>query len=174
MNDLNTSNQAEMAKHQKEFAAVNQRQADLQKAMEARDDEVTKTLQSSIKSSLDVAPPSFRLESTMLEVGHSGLCLTAAGNAVLQQPCNEGDPAQRWTTEPLDAGYAFIRSGPLCLIPSGALGNLNVPLIINACQRTDQNMHWRVVSHDRSGRGRHRGRHAGEGGRRPACFRDQS
>ncbi len=148
MNDLNTSNQAEMAKHQKEFAAVNQRQADLQKAMEARDDEVTKTLQSSIKSSLDVAPPSFRLESTMLEVGHSGLCLTAAGNAVLQQPCNEGDPAQRWTTEALDAGYAFIRSGPLCLIPSGALGNLNVPLIINACQQTDQNMHWRVVSHD--------------------------
>ncbi|WP_374300615.1 tectonin domain-containing protein [Ferrovibrio sp.] len=148
MNDLDTSNQAEMAKHQKEFAAVTQRQADLQKAMEARDEEVTKTLQTSIKSSLDVAPPSFRLEGTLLEVGHSGLCLTAAGNAVLQQPCNEGDPAQRWETELLDAGYVFIKSGPLCLIPSGALGNLNVPLIINACQRGDQNMHWRVVSHD--------------------------
>lgn len=148
MNDLNTSNQAEMAKHQKDFAGIAKEQTDMQTAMAARDQEVSKTLQNTIKSSLDVAPPSFALNNTMLEVGHSGLCLTAAGNAVLQQPCNEGAPEQRWSTENRDEGYVFIKSGPLCLIPAGAIGNLNVPLLMNACQATDQKMHWKVESHD--------------------------
>ena len=111
--------------------------------------------------------------SELIEVGHTGLCLTAGGNGLVKEyPCLGGNN-QRWSTKPASGaagvkaglGYVFItlpKEGGDCIAPEGSwatvaqkFGDFTFPvrqfqgdgkLSYRKCVNTKE-FYWKVVKH---------------------------
>ena len=132
MDAKGAAHKRELAKYSKEFKNYNKTADAIQAANAAYNTAFLKAeLAKSGKSPLD-SDPTENFPDDMIEVGHTGLCLTNVGGVVKQYSCmNHAD--QKWATRPASGaahtnpkgGYVFIyqRSGGLCIAPEGTWQN---------------------------------------------------
>ena len=143
-------NSQDMKKHRKEFEEVKHREKSLKNKMKRADEKRTKRLEKEISSNLDVEPKSLELKSVMLELGHSGLCLTNIGGAeVAQLPCNDTKAGQRWSTKATKQGFVSFRNAGDCMQPIDATSDLAVQLHLDACNQKEPAQDWKVQTHDK-------------------------
>lgn len=148
--ELERVNRHEMAKHKKEFASLRGRAKTLKKKIAAADKRRTRNLAKRKTKLIDVEPDSQLFSNEMLEVGHSGHCLSIAGGGqrVEQRKCKNSDRWQRWSAVKTKNGFAQIKNRGDCLSARGnKTSDLALQLRVEACQK-DSVQQWKVQSHD--------------------------
>ncbi|GEM_PF-1254773 len=149
MQDLSDKNKAEMDKHRKDFEAIAKRQEDFQKELDDQQKIKDQQLAQTFSSGLDIEPASDDLSNILLEVGHSGQCLTHKGNNVVMEPCSDSDRNQRWTTKKRDNGYVEFQNQNRCVKPATNNPDLGVQLQLDVCDPKNNAEAWKVLSHDK-------------------------
>ncbi len=124
------SRKRQLAKYSKEFAAVNGAAKAIRDRNAAYNVAFLKAKMAGGASALD-HDTSENFKNEMIEVGHTGLCLTKSGGQLTQTACN-GAADQRWSTRPANgasgvtpgAGYVFIdlQQNGACIYPDGRWG----------------------------------------------------
>lgn len=161
----------ELAKYGKDFDKYAKDQQDLQKALAASNANRIKANLLEGRSPLDRENGSEFAAQKMIEVGHTGLCLTEANGAVQQYSC-DGDSAQFWVTKPASGasnaatgiGYVYItgKQSGHCIAPEGKWGTeeisldslkVSVPsfkgdgkIVVGKCENTRE-YYWKIIQH---------------------------
>lgn len=148
MQALSDKNRTEMAKHRKDFQEITKREAELKTAMAQKQVVTDQDLAKRFSSGLDIEPPSANLSNILIEVGHSGQCLTHKSFDVIMTPCKDNDRNQRWTTKKRTKGYVQFENQNLCVKPSTNNPDLGVKLQVDACDPNNAAQSWKVLSQD--------------------------
>jgi hypothetical protein len=128
MDAKDASRKRELAKYQKDFSATNKTAQALQNKYAAYN---TASLEAELAKSRSPLDPDTTetFANELIEVGHTGLCLTHIGGGAIEEGICANAASQRWSTRPASgatnvkpgAGYVFIYqpSGGDCIAPEG-------------------------------------------------------
>ncbi|MBT3237498.1 MAG: DUF3421 domain-containing protein, partial [Rhodospirillaceae bacterium] len=160
----------ELAKYAAKFNKYNATAAAIQARNAAFNKEYIKAQMAKNQSPIDYDPKSQTFKDEFMEIGHSGLCLTADSGTLMQYNCGRDDKkaSQKWTTKPVKDkdvakyGYVYLTQGSGCVAPEGKwknvekkFGEFSFPepefqgdgnIVVGGCDESKEYF-WKILKH---------------------------